>query len=219
MWLTRISVNNPVFATMMMASLLVVGLFAYFKLSVEQFPDVEFPIVLVNTSYPGATPESVESEVTRPIEDAVNTISGVRTLTSRSLEGRSTVIIEFELTVNAVAATQDVREKIALVTPRFRDEIKMPEISRFSPDNQPVASITIRSERRDAIRDALAKEGIASSVFYPMPLHKQPAYASLGKVELPVAENVSKSVLSLPIHPFLDDASIDRIAACVRKVA
>ena len=78
---------------------------------------------------------------------------------------------------------------------------------------------TVRSERRDLIRDALAKDGIASSVFYPMPLHKQPAYASLGKVELPVAENVSKSVLSLPIHPFLDDASIDRIAACLRKVA
>ena len=78
---------------------------------------------------------------------------------------------------------------------------------------------TVRSERRDVIRDALANDGIASSVFYPMPLHKQPAYASLGKVELPVAESVSKSVLSLPIHPFLDDASIDRIAACVRKVA
>lgn len=149
MWLTRISVNNPVFATMMMASLLVVGLFAYFKLSVEQFPDVEFPIVVVSTAYPGATPESVESEVTRPVEDAVNTISGVRTLTSRSLEGRSTVIIEFELTVNAIAAVQDVREKIAQVTPRFRDEVKQPEISRFSPDNQPVASITVRSERRD----------------------------------------------------------------------
>jgi dTDP-4-amino-4,6-dideoxygalactose transaminase len=78
---------------------------------------------------------------------------------------------------------------------------------------------TIRSERRDAIRDALAKEGIAASVFYPMPLHKQPAYASLGKVELPVAEMVSKTVLSLPIHPFLDEASIERIAACVRKAA
>lgn len=149
MWLTRISVNNPVFATMMMLSLLVVGLFAYFKLSVEQFPDVEFPIVVVSTAYPGATPESVESEVTRPVEDAVNTISGVRTLTSRSLEGRSTVIIEFELTVSAVAAVQDVREKIAQVTPKFRDEIKTPEITRFSPDNQPVASITVRSERRD----------------------------------------------------------------------
>lgn len=149
MWLTRISVQNPVFATMMMASLLVVGLFAYFKLSVEQFPDVEFPIIVVNTAYPGATPESVESEVTRPIEDAVNTISGVRTLTSRSLEGRSSVIIEFELTVNAIAAVQDVREKIAQVTPRFRDEIKTPEITRFSPDSQPIASITVRSERRD----------------------------------------------------------------------
>lgn len=152
MWLTRISINNPVFASMMMLSLLVVGLFAYFKLSVEQFPDVEFPIVVVGTSYPGATPESVESEVTRPIEDAVNTISGVRNLTSRSLEGRSSVIIEFELTVSAVAAVQDVREKVAQVTPKFRDEIKTPEITRFSPDNQPVASITVRSERRD-LRD------------------------------------------------------------------
>jgi len=152
MWLTRVSINNPVFASMMMLSLLVVGLFAYFKLSVEQFPDVEFPIVVVGTSYPGATPESVESEVTRPIEDAVNTISGVRNLTSRSLEGRSSVIIEFELTVSAVAAVQDVREKVAQVTPKFRTEIKTPEITRFSPDSQPVASITVRSERRD-LRD------------------------------------------------------------------
>src|SRR5690606_19234914 len=149
MWLTRISVNNPVFATMMMASLLVVGLFSYFKLSVEQFPSVEFPIVVISTNYPGATPESIESEVTRPIEEAVNTISGVRSLTSRSLEGRSTVIIAFELTVDAVEAVQDVREKVALVTPRFRDEVKDPEISRFSPESQPIASIAIRSDRRD----------------------------------------------------------------------
>jgi dTDP-4-amino-4,6-dideoxygalactose transaminase len=79
---------------------------------------------------------------------------------------------------------------------------------------------TIRSERRDAIRDALAKDGIASSVFYPMPLHRQPAYEAIGKgVALPVAEMVAKSVLSLPIHPLLDEASIDRIAACVRKAA
>jgi dTDP-4-amino-4,6-dideoxygalactose transaminase len=79
---------------------------------------------------------------------------------------------------------------------------------------------TIRSERRDAIREALGKEGIASSVFYPMPLHQQPAYEKLGKnVSLPNAEAAAKSVLSLPIHPLLDDPSIDRIAACVRKAA
>jgi dTDP-4-amino-4,6-dideoxygalactose transaminase len=79
---------------------------------------------------------------------------------------------------------------------------------------------TIRSERRDAIREALSKEGIASSVFYPMPLHQQPAYAALGgNQSLPIAEKLAKTVLSLPIHPLLDEASIDRIAACVRKAA
>jgi dTDP-4-amino-4,6-dideoxygalactose transaminase len=79
---------------------------------------------------------------------------------------------------------------------------------------------TIRSERRDAIREALTKEGIAASVFYPIPLHQQPAYAEIAKgVSLPVAEKIAQSVLSLPIHPLLDEASIDRIAACVRKAA
>jgi dTDP-4-amino-4,6-dideoxygalactose transaminase len=79
---------------------------------------------------------------------------------------------------------------------------------------------TIRAERRDAIREALAREGIASSVFYPMPLHRQPAYAALGKgISLPAAEELARTVLSLPIHPLLDEASIDRIAACVRRAA
>ena len=79
---------------------------------------------------------------------------------------------------------------------------------------------TIRAERRDAIREALAEEGIASSVFYPLPLHQQPAYAGIAKdVSLPAAEEVAKSVLSLPIHPLLDEASIDRIAACARAAA
>jgi dTDP-4-amino-4,6-dideoxygalactose transaminase len=79
---------------------------------------------------------------------------------------------------------------------------------------------TIQAERRDAIREALAKQGIASSVFYPMPLHLQPAYESLARgVSLPAAEKAAGSVLSLPIHPLLDEASIDRIAACVRGAA
>jgi len=78
---------------------------------------------------------------------------------------------------------------------------------------------TIRSEKRDAIREALGKEGIASSVFYPMPLHQQPAYKGLKSSPLPVAEKLARTVLSLPINPLLDDASIDRIAACVRKAA
>ena len=95
MWFTRVSISNPVFATMMMAALLVLGAFSYSRLPVEQFPDVSFPVVVVQTEYPGASPENVEEEVTRRIEESVNTISGIKTLSSRSYEGLSVVIGEF----------------------------------------------------------------------------------------------------------------------------
>ena len=148
MWFTRISIQNPVFATMMMAALLVLGLFSYSRLPVEQFPDVSFPVVVVDTEYPGASPESVEEELTRRIEEAVNTISGIKTLSSRSYEGRSVVIVEFDLTVDPKLAAQDVREKIALVRPTLREEIKEPKVSRFNPDDFPVASVAVSSPTR-----------------------------------------------------------------------
>ncbi len=79
---------------------------------------------------------------------------------------------------------------------------------------------TIRSERRDAIREALAAEGIASSIFYPMPLHRQPAYAAANAgVSLPASDEAARTVLSLPIHPLLDDATVARIAGVVRSAA
>jgi HAE1 family hydrophobic/amphiphilic exporter-1 len=132
----------------MMAALLVLGLFSYSRLSVEQFPDVTFPVVVVDTEYPGAAPENVEEELTRKIEEAVNTVSGIKTLSSRSYEGRSTVIIEFDLTVDPKLAAQDVREKVALIRPQFRDEIKEPKISRFNPDDFPIASVAVLSSTR-----------------------------------------------------------------------
>ncbi|HQP67728.1 MAG TPA: efflux RND transporter permease subunit, partial [Quisquiliibacterium sp.] len=76
MWFTRVSINHPVFATMMMVAFVVLGLFSYQRLAVEQFPDVTFPVVVISTEYPGASPEVVESDVTRRIEEQVNTISG-----------------------------------------------------------------------------------------------------------------------------------------------
>jgi HAE1 family hydrophobic/amphiphilic exporter-1 len=148
MWFTRVSINNPVFATMMMAALLVLGLFSYSRLSIEQFPDVTFPVVVVDTDYPGAAPENVEEELTRKIEEAVNTVSGIKTLSSRSFEGKSTVIIEFDLTVDPKLAAQDVREKVAIIRPQFRDEIKEPKISRFNPDDFPIASVAVLSSSR-----------------------------------------------------------------------
>jgi len=150
--ITRISVDNPVFATMMMVALMVFGLFSYQRLGVEQFPDIDFPIVVVSTEYPGASPESVETEISRPVEEAVNTIAGIKTLTSRSYEGRSVVIAEFELKVAASQALQDVREKVAAIRPTFRTEVKDPQITRFNPDDQPIISVAVKSDIR-SLRD------------------------------------------------------------------
>ncbi|MCX7890821.1 MAG: efflux RND transporter permease subunit [Burkholderiales bacterium] len=148
MWLTRVSVANPVFATMMMAAFLVLGLFSYFRLPVEQFPDINFPVVVVQTEYPGASPETVEADLTRKIEEAVNTVSGIKQISSRSYEGLSVVIAEFQLTVDPATAAQDVREKVAVLKPGFRKEVKEPKISRFNPDDLPVVSVALRSATR-----------------------------------------------------------------------
>ncbi|AWK89949.1 efflux RND transporter permease subunit [Azospirillum thermophilum] len=150
--ITRISVDNPVFATMMMVALMVLGLFSYQRLGVDQFPDVDFPVVVVSTQYPGASPESVETDVTRPVEDAVNTIAGIKTLTSRSYEGQSVVIAEFDLKTASAQALQDVREKVSAIRAAFRDEVKDPQITRFNPDDQPILSIAVKSDIR-GLRD------------------------------------------------------------------
>ncbi|MBP2302994.1 efflux RND transporter permease subunit [Azospirillum picis] len=146
--ITRISVDNPVFATMMMVALMVLGLFSYNRLGVDQFPDVDFPVVVVSTSYPGASPETVETDITRPVEDAINTIAGIKTLTSRSYEGQSVVIAEFDLKTSSVQALQDVREKVSAIRATFRDEVKDPQITRFNPDDQPILSIAVTSDLR-----------------------------------------------------------------------
>ena len=146
MWFTRISIGNPVLATMMMVAFVVLGLFSYQRLRVDQFPDVTFPVVVVQTEYPGASPETVESDVSRKIEEAVNTISGINALTSRSYEGSSVVIIEFDLTVDPAQAAQDVREKVALIKSAFRKEIKEPRVTRYDPADLPIYSISVANE-------------------------------------------------------------------------
>ncbi|MEO8039743.1 MAG: efflux RND transporter permease subunit [Betaproteobacteria bacterium] len=148
MWFTRVSIGNPVFATMLMAGVLVLGLFSYQRLSVDQFPNIDFPVVVITTQYDGASPEAVENDITRPIEEAVNAISGLKTLTSRSYEGQSVVIAEFDLLTDPPVAAQNVREKVAAVKATFRKEIDDPVVSRFNPDDQPVMAIAVSSPTR-----------------------------------------------------------------------
>lgn len=160
MWFTRISIGNPVLATMMMVAFVVLGLFSYNRLRVDQFPDVTFPVVAVQTTYPGASPETVESDVSRRIEEAVNTISGINALTSRSYEGSSLVLIEFDLTVDPAQAAQDVREKVALIRATFRKEVEEPRVIRFDPSDIPIFSISVANEASSkASSEAGAKAG------------------------------------------------------------
>ena len=143
MWFTQVSLKNPVFATMVMLAIVVLGLFSYQRLKVDQFPDIDFPVVVVTVDYPGASPEIVESEVTKKIEEGVNSIAGINALTSRSYEGTAVVIIEFQLHIDGRKAAEDVREKVAIVRPTLRTEVKEPRVLRFDPASRAVWSLAV----------------------------------------------------------------------------
>ena len=147
MWITRTSINNPVFATMVMVAITVLGVFSYLRLKVEQMPDVSLPFVYVQTTYPGAAPEAVEADVTKPIEYAVNQVSGVKRIFSNSREGRSDVFAEFRLSTNVSQAVQDVRDRIATIRASFPRDVKDPQVFRVENENsQPVVSLAVMSQ-------------------------------------------------------------------------
>ncbi|WP_280150593.1 efflux RND transporter permease subunit [Piscinibacter sp. XHJ-5] len=149
MWFTRVSIANPVFATMMMAALCVLGLFSYSQLRVERLPDIAPPIVFVAVAYPGASPEAIETELTRPIELALNGIAGVKMIRSNSFEGRSETVVEFQLSADMTRAVQDVRDKVAALQPGFPRDAKAPFVSRFDGDNaQPTVLLSLLSPNR-----------------------------------------------------------------------
>ncbi|MBC7549111.1 MAG: efflux RND transporter permease subunit [Polaromonas sp.] len=143
MWFTQVSLKNPVFAVMVMLAIVVLGLFSYQRMQVDQFPNIDFPVVVISADYPGASPEIVESEVTKKIEEGVNSIAGISSLTSRSYEGQSVVIIEFQLYVDGRKAAEDVREKISAIRPLLREEVKEPRVLRFDPSSRAVWSIAV----------------------------------------------------------------------------
>jgi len=154
MWFTKVSLKNPVFATMVMLAIVVLGAFSYQRLKVDQFPEIDFPVVVVTADYPGASPEIVESEVTKKIEEGVNSIAGINALTSRSYEGSAVVIIEFELHIDGRQAAEDVREKMATVRTQFRDEVKEPRVLRFDPSSRPVWSLAVLPDGDAATRQS-----------------------------------------------------------------
>ena len=158
MWFTQVSLKNPVFATMAMLAIVVLGLFSYQRLQVDQFPNIDFPVVVVTAEYPGASPEIIESEVTKKLEEGVNAIAGISALTSRSYEGQSVVIIEFQLHVNGRKAADDVRERVAAIRPSFRAEVKEPRVLRFDPSSRSIWSLAILPDNKPGVKPLSAVE-------------------------------------------------------------
>jgi HAE1 family hydrophobic/amphiphilic exporter-1 len=150
-WLAELCVRRPVFASVLILSLVVVGAFAFGQLGVDRLPQVDFPTVTVTTRLPGAAPEQVESEVTDKVEEAVNTISGIDQLSSNSAEGISQVIVTFRLEKNADVAAQEVRDRINRILPLLPRTITQPTIEKQDPDAAPVLTIAVTAKK--PIRD------------------------------------------------------------------
>src|SRR5215217_1646536 len=110
--LSGVAIRRPVFTTMLMLGMIVLGIFGYRRLPIDQFPNVDIPVVSVQTIYPGASPETVEREISRRLEEAFNTVEGVDRITSTSLEGVSQVVVEFDLERDGNQAAQDIRGRV-----------------------------------------------------------------------------------------------------------
>jgi HAE1 family hydrophobic/amphiphilic exporter-1 len=141
--LAELCIRRPVFATVLVLALVVVGFFAYSQLGVDRFPKVDFPFVVVTTTLPGAAPEEMETEVTDKIEEAVNTISGIEQLISTSSDGVSLVQIQFALEKDPDVAAQEVRDKINRVLADLPKDSDPPIIEKLDPDADPVISIAL----------------------------------------------------------------------------
>jgi multidrug efflux pump len=149
--LYRLSIERPVLATVMSALIVTFGLVSMQRLGVREYPSVDPPIITVSTEYPGAPAEVVESEITEPLEENINAVAGVRTLTSTSREGRSTIVVEFELGSDLETAANDVRDKVAGAQRRLPPDADPPTVSKADADRQPVILVSAYSSERDLL--------------------------------------------------------------------
>jgi len=145
--LAELCVRRPVFASVIILILVVVGFVSFTRLGVDRFPEVEFPTVVVVTTLPGSPPESVETEISKKIEDTVGTISGIEELRSTSTEGVSTVTIQFVLEKDVDVAAQEVRDKVSLVQRDLPEDVDPPTIQQFDPSQIPIVSLALSADR------------------------------------------------------------------------
>ncbi|MDQ3083098.1 MAG: efflux RND transporter permease subunit, partial [Gemmatimonadota bacterium] len=136
------------FATMMMVALVVLGIVSFNRLAIDEYPDITYPIIVAQTTYPGASPEVMERDVSRPIEESLNTVEGLKEINSTSLNGLSIVRLTFHLNVDVLATQQDVQSKIARIRRQLPPDIEEPVINRFDPNERPIMSVAMQSSER-----------------------------------------------------------------------
>ena len=190
MFLSNLSIKRPIFASVMMLVLVTLGMFSYRRLAIDMFPDVEIPILSIVTKYPGGSPETVEREVTKRIEEAVNPISGVKHVTSTSRESISMVVVEFQLEVKVNEASQEARAKINAIRGDLPQGIEEPIIQKLDFSAIPVVSLAVRSETFPPQQLTTLVEKRVKRRFENLP--------GVGKVDM---VGQSKREVNVDIHP------------------
>ncbi|MFN2501758.1 MAG: efflux RND transporter permease subunit [Pyrinomonadaceae bacterium] len=142
-WLAEVCVKRPVFATMLIMSLVVVGAFSFMSLGADLFPKIDFPTITITVVNPGDSPQEVETEITEKVEEGVNTISGIDELRSSSIEGISQVFVQFVLEKDVNVAAQEVENRVQTVIPRLPETAKQPTVQKLDTDAAPVSRISI----------------------------------------------------------------------------
>jgi multidrug efflux pump len=156
--LSTISINRPVLAIVMSLVIILFGFIGFTYLGVREFPSVDPPVISVSTSYIGANADVVESQITEPLEAAINGIAGIRTLTSVSREGRSNITVEFELGVDLEAAANDVRDKVSGAMNNLPPDVDPPSVSKADADSSPIMFITVSSDQRNLLETSRIAE-------------------------------------------------------------
>jgi len=215
MSLSSLSIRRPVLASVMSIVIVLFGVISFFYLGVREYPSVDPPIVTVSTSYVGANAEIIESQITEPLEESVNGVAGIRTLTSVSREGRSTITVEFDLDLDLETAANDVRDRVSRAQRSLPADADPPTVTKADADSQPIVFLNIRSDSRNlldvtAIADNVFKEqlqtisGVSTiqiwgSKEYAMRMWMDPIrLAAYGVTPLDVQQALARENVELP---------------------
>jgi len=149
--ISSLSIRRPVLATVMSIVIILFGVIGLVSLGVREYPSVDPPIVSISTSYVGASADVIESQITEPLEESVNGIAGIRTLTSTSRDGRSNIRVEFDLDVDLETAANDVRDKVSAAIRSLPNDVDPPVVTKADADDNPIIFVNIRSEQRSLL--------------------------------------------------------------------